>query len=326
MNTRIVPAVLMVVAIGNNLLAVEPAEQTRIEPIIDMVRSNEAGVLHCVVEGAYERQEFSPAGVKMGSVTYSPIRFSRSGDLIKVERAARSEVVQGMDSEMAEYHETLFYSPDSTTYVYANDTLARREPPEEPFPFPLGYGYGLRYRPEKKARITSVTPAWERHAHSGALTARVDPDNPDLILLDTFLEPTRIRQWIDPKRGGLIVKSIGETILPKPWNRTLPLEEISVVPKQYGNVWYVESATRKMYREHGDNPASMKTYLMSVETWTVTHFEFRARIEEGNLSFDLKKFPNLKLVFDRLKQEKLDLKTGKRSAWRTGSTSDEDGK
>lgn len=289
---------------GTLLFAQEPEHALPIEPIIAGIRANEANLNSVLIEGRYESQDCSPVGQVMAQRTDYTNTFMRAGELVKMVRVRKT--VHSQDGDL----ETLFYTPKSTTWVYGENHLASIEPPEKPFPFPLYYGFVVRYLVDGQARISGIAASLEKRAHEGSLTFKVAPEDPSLILAEWTVDQIRGRYWVDPNRGYLVVKLVGETVLPKPWNRVLLLEETTVTPKQYGTQWYIADGVRKLYKEIGDNPATMTSYLAYKETFVVYRCDFQAHFSAGELQFSTNQFPQLDYLYDRIKKERLDVRTG----------------
>jgi hypothetical protein len=299
-----------------NLSAGEATNEVPILNVVEQIRANETNALSVVIEGTYEWQDYNSTGQLTYVHADSFDRFSRHGSLIKVECHGASHPLDGNTGNFVTvpHDEVIFYSPESTIFVYSGFRLARREAVEEPFFFPLYFGYGLRYD-YKKGEIVALSPALEAYVKGGYLKWRKDSDDPGLIVLEETDPTGRFKWWIDPKHGCLIVKMESYLKLHGLSKPEILLEKVEAVPKQFDGHWFIGSAHRVQYYTD-DWTAAVEGFVSRAErTITITNFHSGATFRPGELEFSTNKFPALEFIYDRKKNEVLDLKTGKRSAW-----------
>lgn len=145
-----------------------------------------------------------------------------------------------------------------------------------------------------------------------------DPADPKLLLLETGHAKVKYRFWIDPERGYLIVKKEVYWIYEKPTRREVLAERMEVVPKKFGDDWFIERGVSEVYnpdpRMVGDAafPELVKFHEAKI---TVTNFQSGVKFKPGELEFSAKQFPKLEYITDREKNEELDVLTGRRKTW-----------
>jgi hypothetical protein len=303
-----------------------------IKAIIDRIRSNEFVVSSVLIEGTYERFDYNADGELVYYTTNTTYRFSRSNDLIKVEYEAhcRARIAQHGELVPLDLHNISFYTADSTVDVNLKNRTATIRYVDHPHPFPLSFGYGLDYQviyfaeSPNKAEIRTTSASLEDNLRGGFLRARKDPVNPELILLEAVGPTAKARWRIDPQRGYLIVSREGYAIMPVLPTGELLVDKTEVTPKQYDSHWYIERA-RQEYCTAVANDSSLKELCPEwrIEIFTATKFVPQASLKPGELQFSTNHFPNLSFLADSVKNQILDLVTGKRMPW--GSSSQQPG-
>jgi hypothetical protein len=294
------------------LLRADPAENISAREIIEHISANEANLSSVAIEGKYVNADIDANGQVVYIRRFPTYRFSRSGTLMKVERQGEHIIRDESSNELVtlELNEVVFYSPESSVTVDLDQMIADKDKPESPFPFPLEFGYGLNYLAEG-GQIRSQAGVLNELASAGLLSCRNDDNAPPLVILETTRGRVSFRDWIDPTRGYLLVRSEAREQLPEPWATTFLLERDEVVPMQFGSNWYIASARRETHTVVSRDANSRSVLARrKEEELTVTNFRAGVAFEPGELEFSTNKFPGLRMLIDRLARERIDMETG----------------
>lgn len=285
--------------------------------IIEGLRANEAKTSLVVIEGSYALARTDASGRPVFGRTDRFFRFSRSNEVIKVERRGEYSA-DGV--VRAEFDEVIFHSPDSTINIFLpGATKAEKwspetpSPYERPSPFPLLFGFGLDYASRS---IPQLSSGLERAQRKGVLIARTDPQTPKLILLESTNSTGVIRYWIDPQSGYLVVRRQIELIVRKQGAERILFEKMEAVPKQFDGHWFVASGYCERRIMSTLDPAE-EGFLMGTEREEINVRTFKPRVwfKAGELEFSISNFPNLTDIFDHTRNERLNVRTGERTPW-----------
>jgi hypothetical protein len=295
------------------------AGEVSIDRVIQRLGANESNALLVVIEGQYELARTDASGKPVFGRADRFFRFSRSNEVMKVERRGQYSA-DGV--VRAEFDEIIFHSPDSTVAVsLPGATKAEKGPPERPSPFPLFYGFGLDYfcpsgcqRPE--VRLPSV--GWAQAKQEGLAICRKDPQNPKLIILEESGKDGRImaRHWIDSERGYLLVRMEVDLLVRGDSRQAIPFYRMEATPKRFDGRWFIASASSERRMMSTLDPDEQGFFMGTErEQIEITACRFAVDFKPGELEFSVSNFPNLTDIFDRTRSERLNLRTGERTPW-----------
>jgi len=282
--------------------------------VIERQCSNESSVQSVLIEGSYVSAIYNPKGQAENIWYYGYFSFARSNDLMRVLRLGYEDTAPQKSDHTGRVTENveLFYSPSCSVYIGLSQQIAHKSAAEKPQPYPLDLGYGIYCRGDNGI-LDTLSPNWERVNKEGLLTVRKDPDNPSLLLAELRRDQVRVRSWIDPAHGNLIVRRKTDQVLTGPENRELVWDEYEIVPKKFGKSWFFERAWHKEYRQNSDAKEftiPSETYLYNQESFTVTNFVAGADFKLGELEFSTNNFPRLVILEDKIFGKTIDLTTG----------------
>ncbi|HUJ11532.1 MAG TPA: hypothetical protein VL171_16085 [Verrucomicrobiae bacterium] len=285
--------------------------------VVERQRSNESAIASVLIKGAYKAVEYGRTGQVTYVWQYDFFSFSRSNDLMRVLRRGHEEVMphdakDSRDFVQFKVDEIQFYSPKSTVEVDLGGPIAQRRRAERPQPYPLSFGYGLIYRDDIDG-IESLASAWEGVSREGLLTVRHAPDDPRLLLAEVRRGQMRVRCWIDPDRGNIIVRRKADQLVPGSRDKWLVLEEYEIAPKQFGSSWFFEKAWGKRYLRYYEPEGSAiprGTYLREEQTLAVSNFVAGATFKPEEFEFSTNSFPHLMVLQDTMRDKTIDLTTG----------------